>query len=320
MVDIGIIGAGKWGRNHLRTLSSLDCNLVGISDLDIKKKELARGYNIDFFHNYNDLIKKVDAVVIATPTDTHYRIAVDCLNNNKHVFIEKPIASKSKKSKELVDLSHSKNLILSVGYLYRFNNSIKRVKEIIKEIGEIQYINCRYIHSTKPPRKDSGVIINLGIHPLDILNFITGKRPIKVFAKKKNLISDKLEDSAIILLDYNDFFAFIEVCCTHPKKKRDMWIIAEKEKIYVDYFNQKIMRYPISINYDKVIKDEPFEEKVTVNEPLKDELDYFIKLVKNKKQEDIITEENIGKEEYFTIKTCELSNMSAEIGREIEIK
>jgi UDP-N-acetylglucosamine 3-dehydrogenase len=319
MTKIGLIGIGKWGKNHLRSLSEIDCNLVGISDADAKKKELADKYKVEFFEDYKQLLEKIDAVIVTTPTDMHYKIVIDCLNAGKHVLVEKPIAVTSEQSKKLVDLAESKNLILSVGYLFRFNNSIKRVKELVKEIGEIQYIICRYIHSTKPPRKDSGAILNLGIHPMDILNFITERRPVKVFAKKKNLLSEQFEDSAIIVFDYGDFFATIEVSCTHPEKKRDMWIIAKKEKIYVDYFNQKVIRYPLTVTYEKVEREKPFEEDIVANEPLKDELRYFVRLIEEKDQKGILDTENIGEEEYYTTRACELSIESAETGKEKKI-
>jgi len=320
MAKIGIIGIGKWGKNHLRSLSDIDCNLIGISDVDIKKKKLAEEFGVKFFQDYKQLLGEVDAVTVTAPTDTHYQIVIDCLNTGKHVLVEKPIATTSEQSEELVSLAKSKNLILSVGYLFRFNNAIKRVKELLKEIGEIQYITCRYIHSTKPPRTDSGAILNLGIHPMDILNFITGKKPIKVFAKKKNLLSKQFEDSAVVMFDYGEFFATIEVSCTHPEKKRDIWIIAEKEKIYVDYFNQKVIRYPLNVTYEKVERNEPFEENISANEPLKDELKYFVELIDEKDRNGIVDVENIGREEYYTTRACELSIESAETGKEMIIK
>ena len=320
MVKVGLIGLGKWGKNHLRSLSDLNCNLVGVSDVDSSKKKLADEYKVDFFVDYKKLIPLVDAVVITIPTDLHYETVVTCLNAEKHVFVEKPIATSSDESKKLTSLAESKNLILSVGYLFRFNNSIKRVKEIMDDIGEIQYITCRYIHSTKPPRTDSGVILNLAIHPIDILNFITEKKPIRVYSKKKNLLSKDLEDSAVVIFDYKDFFATIEVSCTHPEKKRDMWIIAEKEKIYVDFFSQKIVRYPIIVSYEDVKRRESFEEEIIANEPLKDELNYFIKLVGKYNYRGIDDSENIGRENYYTTLMCELSIKSAESGKEMILR
>jgi UDP-N-acetylglucosamine 3-dehydrogenase len=319
MVKIGVIGVGKWGKNHLRVLNEIDCELIGISDADFSKKELSEKSNIKFFSNYPDLLKEVDCVTVAAPTDLHFKIVKKCLESGKHVLVEKPIADTSEKAKQLVELADKNDLILSVGYIYRFNNSIIRLKEIISEIGKIQYITCRYIHSTKPPRTDSGAIINLSIHPIDILNFITNTKPVKVFAKKSNILSKTLEDSAVITLDYNDFFATIEVSCTHPEKKRDMWIIAENEKLYVDYFNQKITRYPIKVSYEKVERRDSFEENIISNEPLKDELKYFIEVVKTNKKKKMSNIQNIGREEYYTTRICELSVESAETGQEKKI-
>jgi len=320
MVKIGIIGIGKWGINHLKSLKKIDCEIIGISDVNPEIKKIADEYQIKFYLNYLDLLNETEAVTIAGPTDLHYEMVKKCLQNGKHVLVEKPISLTSKQSKELITLAKNKNLVLSVGYLFRFNNSIKYIKKQIDNIGKIQYITCRYIHSTKPPRRDSGVILNLGIHVIDILNFILKKKPSKVYVKKKNLLSKKFEDSAIIILDYKDFFASIELSCTHPEKKRDMWIIAEKEKIYVDFFNQKILRYPIIVSYEQIKHEKIIEEKINPNEPLKDELEYFIKYIQEKKKKKISYNENIGNEDYYTTRICELSIKSAETGKEMIIK
>ena len=88
----------------------------------------------------------------------------------------------------------------------------------------------------------------------------------------------------------------------------------------VDYFNQKIIRYPIKINYETVEKKEPINEKLGTNEPLKEELQYFIRKVKEKIRNKDLTIENIGEENYYTTKACELSIKSAETGKEMMIK
>ncbi|HEC81792.1 MAG TPA: Gfo/Idh/MocA family oxidoreductase [Thermoplasmatales archaeon] len=317
MVSVGLIGLGKWGLNHLKSLRSIDCDLVGVSDVDVAKRRVADEYGVTFFGDYRELLKRVDAVVVVTPTDTHYNVVKDCLLADKHVFVEKPLAENSERARKLVELAEKNHLILSVGYLYRFNNSIRRLKEVLSDAGEIQYISARYIHSTKPPRKDSGVIMNLGIHVIDILNFITGRAPERVYAKKKNLLSEVFEDSASLVLDYKDFFATIELSCTHPEKRRDMWIIAEKEKVYVDYFNQTIVRHPIEVSYEIVKKGEPVTENILQNEPLKDELRYFVNLV----DKGIIDpEKNLGRENYYTTRVCELCLESAKFGREMVVE
>ncbi|MFC1729987.1 Gfo/Idh/MocA family protein [candidate division KSB1 bacterium] len=322
LVKIGVIGAGKWGVNHIRSLSKLDCGLVGLADPDPKKEDLAKEHNIKFFKDYKKMLPLVDAVTIVVPTDLHYDVVKDCLENGKHVLVEKPITLVSERAKELVELARSKNLILSVGYLFRFNNSVKRLKELMKDVGKVQYINGRYIHSSKPPRKDSGAIINLSLHLIDVLNFILEKRAEKIYCKKKNLLSEKFEDSAIMILDYGDFTANLEVSCCHPLKKRDMWIIAEKEKIYIDFFEQEITRYPLVVSYENIERKDEIKENIENNEPLKDELKHFCEVVAKAKSsnEPMKDELNIGKEEYYTTRICELALKSAEEGKELEIR
>ncbi len=319
MVNIGVIGVGKWGKNHLRSLAALSCDLVGVADVDPAQQKVAKEYGVAFFQDYTQLLTHVDAVTVTTPTDTHYNIVRECLKKGKHVLVEKPIAPTFAQGKELVALAQKNNCLLSVGYLFRFNNAIAKVKELLKHVGEVQYITCRYIHSTKSPRKDSGAILNLAVHPLDIINFITGKKPQSVTAKKKNLLSDKLEDSAMLLLDYKDFFATIEVSCTHPEKKRDMWIIAEKEKLYVDYFSQTVTRYPLIVTYETVERGDLIQESIVPNEPLKDELEYFVNLVEKVQTTDVATLTNKGEEDLYTTLACELSILSAETGKEMMI-
>src|SRR3989344_2244707 len=146
-MKIGVIGCGRWGRKHLRVYSELDCELIGVADSDPAKKELADEYNVKFFEDYIKLLPLVDAVSVVVPTDRHFEVVKACLERGKHVLVEKPITLDHKSSEELMNIARQKKLILAVGYLFRFNAAVKRLKEEIKGIGEIQYITGRYIHS-----------------------------------------------------------------------------------------------------------------------------------------------------------------------------
>ena len=234
MAKVGLIGLGKWGMNHARAYSGLAkqglCTFVGIADINPATKEEAEKFGVKFYANYNDLLKEVDAVSVVVPTNLHYKVVKDCLNAGKHVLVEKPITSTSKEAKELIEIAKKKNLLLMVGYLFRFNNSVQELKHIIKDIGQIQYITGRYVHSNKPPRKDSGVILNFAVHLIDILDYLLEKKPKRIYCKKKNFLSKEREDIAFINLDYGDFIANLEVSWFHPQKARDLWIIGDKVK------------------------------------------------------------------------------------------
>ncbi len=319
MVKIGVIGGGKWGQNHIKDFSRMNCSLVGIADSDLSKKELAEKYNILHFTDYKMLLDHVDAVTIVTPTTTHYELAKYCLEQGKHVFVEKPLCFDLKESRNLTNLAKEKGLILSVGYVFRFNPIVQRLKELLPEIGDIQYISSRYIHSTVPPRKDSGVIFNLAVHFFDILNYVLLQKPKTIFCKQINQISLNNEDSATITIDYGKFSANIETSCCHPEKKRDMWIIATKEKLYLDFLDQVLVRYPISISEEGTIRKEAFRDpKVGKAQPLFEELWNFVQTCekKLKNEEDV---KNESAENHLTTELCLLSLQSAKENKIINI-
>ncbi len=322
MVRIGLIGMGKWGINHAATYSALSkkdtCKFTAIADVNPAVKSVAEKFGVKFFTDYKQMLNEVDAVSVVVPTNLHYQVVKDCLNAGKHVLVEKPITSTSKEAKELIEIAKQKNLVLMVGYLFRFNNAVNELKHMLPELGKIQYITGRYVHSNKPPRKDSGVILNFAVHLIDILDFVLGKKPKRIYCKKKNFLSKEREDVAFITLDYGDFIANLEVSWFHPQKARDLWIIGEKVKVYADLLEQSIIRHPIEISYE--IVDEEDEEFIQVqkNEPLTDELEYFCNAISNPELKNNHLES--AEKEYLFTKICEICLKSAELDQELDIE
>lgn len=312
MVKIGIIGSGKWGENHLRDFSKISsCHLTGLADVDERKRDLAEKNGLKFFTKYQEMLPHVDAVSVVTPTTFHYQIAKDCLLQGKHVFVEKPLCFDHEQAQELVNIAEKQKLILSVGYVFRFNPLMNRVKELLSEIGDIHYIHGRYIHSTVPPRKDSGAIFNLGVHLIDFLNVLLEENPQQIYARNSHLISKQYEDSSFISVDYGTFSAHLEVSCCHPLKKRDMWIIGSKEKLYLDFLDQVLERHPLTVTEDKTERKETFRDPgVGKNQPLYEELKYFVHLC-NKKNMGEKIDQNISAENILTTKMCMLAIQSA---------
>ena len=313
VVRIGVIGSGKWGENHLKDFSKISsCHLIGLADIDERKSELAAKHGVKFFKDYLDMLPHVDAVTVVTPTTTHHEIAKNCLLQGKHVFVEKPLCFDHQQAEELVDLAKEKKVVLSVGYVFRFNPLMSRVKELLSEIGEIHYISGRYIHSTVPPRKDSGAIFNLGVHLIDFLNVLLPQSPKKIYARSSHLISKHHEDSSFLTIDYGNFSAHLEVSCCHPLKKRDMWIIGSKEKLYLDFLDQVIERHPLIVSEDKTDRKDTFRDpEVGKNQPLHEELKYFVHLC-NKKNMGEEIQQNISAENVLTTKMCMLAIKSAQ--------
>lgn len=322
MVKIGVIGAGRWGKNHIESLLRIEnCSLSGLADPDPKTRLLAEKFKLKYFPGYKAMLDFVDAVTVATPTDLHYSIVKGCLKEKKHVLVEKPIALKVEEARELGLLAEKYDVILKVGYLFRFNAAVLKARELIKAIGDIQSITGRYVHSTKPPRKDSGVILNFGAHHFDTLSFLLQLRPKSIYCKKSNYFSPAREDVAVAIIDYADFFASLEFSWFHPEKKRDFWIIGSKEKLYLDLGKQKIIRYPKEIGYESVKESPPFEQELQANEPLFEELKNFCYLVENNKyflqSKSQETDKIIDFDFCLAAEMCETALESAQTGKEI---
>lgn len=314
MLRIGVIGVGRWGQNHLRVFSELACDLVGLADLDVAKRELAERYSVEYKEDYHDLLSLVDAVSVATPADTHYRIATDCLLAGKHVFVEKPLALNSTEAREIVDLANREKLVLAVGYLLRFNPAVVKLKEELRNVGHIHYIALSSVHSNESLPKDSGIIFDVASHLFDILNFVLGKMPQRIFCKMIHYLSQEREECALISLDYGDFIASLEVSCFHPLKKRDAWVIASKQAIYVDFLEQRVIKYASEIAPDKAVNRDILDVEIDKREPLEGELRHFIECIENKREP-----VNSGEEGCLTTRLCELALESAAKGKELTV-
>ena len=309
-----MIGAGGWGRNHLRAFSEVPCNLVGFADSDEAKGELTKVYHIEYKRDYRELLPLVDAVSIATPAKTHFQVAMDCLKAGKHILVEKPLAIKSRDGERLVALAEEKGVVLAVGYLFRFNPAVLKLKEELKGTRSIHYMTLRYVHSDRPPRRESGAIFEYASHLFDILNFVLGEMPQRVFCKAIHYLSERQENGALVLLDYADFVASLEVGWFHPLKKRDAWIMASPQALYVDFLQQTLRRYPIEISFDDVVKGETIDVEMDRNEPLKEELSHFIECIESGGKPI-----NDGEAGCLATRLCELALESAKRERELTL-
>ena len=167
-LKIGVIGIGHLGKEHARIYHDLkdDCELIGLCDTDGSKAEKAGHLRLPFFTRYQDMIGKVDAVSIATPTFTHYEIARDFLKGGVHTLIEKPITLRLVDADDLMELARENRCAVQVGHIERHNPGLKRIGEIARNIRFFE------IHRLGPFTgriNDCGVVLDLMIHDLDIV-------------------------------------------------------------------------------------------------------------------------------------------------------
>jgi len=176
-LKVAVIGVGHLGKHHVEHFYSLkNIALVGVYDIDKARAEkISDKYDITCFSTIDELLKSVDAVSIVTPTEEHKKVAIRCIKNKKHVFIEKPITSTVVDADQLINLAEKNKTIIQIGHIERLNPAILPLKEYS--------INPRFIEVQRlAPYMERGsdvpVVLDLMIHDIDlILTFISS--PIK---------------------------------------------------------------------------------------------------------------------------------------------
>lgn len=275
-VKIAVIGIGHLGKEHARIYSSLEgCKLIGLCDPDEAKKEKADLYGVPLFTRYQDLIGKVDAVSISTPTSTHYTIAKEFLKAGIHTLIEKPICLKLEEADELLQIARDKKCALQVGHIERHNPGFKKIGEIAKNIRFFE------IHRLGPFTgriNDCGVVLDLMIHDLDIVLGLIKSEVVSFDAIGINVLTP-FEDIANVRMKFkNGAIADITASRMTFEKQRKIRIFQEDAYISLDFEAQSA----------KIIRKEGSQvtqETVDIqkSEPLKEELKYFIEGIRSGK-------------------------------------
>jgi predicted dehydrogenase len=167
-IRVGVVGVGHLGNYHLQKYKKFpNAEVIGVSDVDGGRAEAAAAlYDCSAFKNHLDLIGHVDAVSIAVPTASHYRVARDFLAAGVDVLLEKPTASTVLEAQELNDLARAKALILQIGFVERFNPAIIALEKVI---DRPLFIEAHRLHPFFARGTDVDVILDLMIHDLDII-------------------------------------------------------------------------------------------------------------------------------------------------------
>lgn len=287
-LKIGIIGTGKWGKNHVRNLITLG-HEVYIYDTNIDRmSEISKDFNCKSIDSMEKLFEVCEAVTIATLSDTHYELVKTCLNANKHVMVEKPLALNSANAKELIELAMSKKLILATGHVFRFTDTVKELEQLFRiKYKNIKYISMRFLNPQKP-RSDSNVLFNLAIHLFDILDMLVHEDPELIQCQYNEYFGS-------IIVKYKKIIAHLEVACNHQHKFRDMYVLGTDES------KELLGGY-----YDLMKSD---------REPLLEEFREFCHAVQTK-----TFPSNAARIGYFGVKLCELAQESSDNNKTIKVE
>ncbi len=273
------IGTGGWGKNHTRILSQLGV-LVAVCDADPQKsKEYGEKYSVNHYESLDDVLDKeeFDGAFVVTPTSTHTAIAKKLLEAKKHVFVEKPMTYQSEDGETLSKLAEKNKVILTCGYIERFNPAVDVVKTMVndKKYGELVMLEFHRENRMPLHIKDVGIIYDTSVHDIDTANWLFNDMPHVVFARAGK-IKHEHEDFASIMLGYkNDKVAIISSNWITPKKVRKFNAVCTDAIISSDFISQEI-----TVEKDKG----PEKVQNEKQEPLSREIQSFLDAVEGKSQ------------------------------------
>jgi len=283
-IRFGVIGAGKIGTFHTRTLAKMpEVELVGVSDVDmLRAQTLAWNYNSVAYNNYEDLLPQLDAIVVAVPTQFHAQIATKAMSKGIHCLVEKPITDCEEDAKKLLEISEKNEVILQVGHVERFNPA---VVEAIKYIKNPLYINMERLGPYDPRVSSIGVTLDLMIHDLDILLSIINS-PIESLEAIGASVLSKHDDISNVRIKFkNGSIADLTASRITFERLRRMRIYQDESYISVDYISSRIKIYRKKNDPPKTLKDiEIISPNVERKEPIKEELYHFIDCINNSKK------------------------------------
>lgn len=238
------IGTGGWGKNHIRILSQLGV-LSAVCDANVQRStEYGKKYSVNHYSSIDDLIncEEFDGALVVTPTSTHSEIASKLLQAKKHVFVEKPLTYKPEDGQRMVELAEKNKLILTCGYIERFNPAVDIVKKIVKEkkFGELLMLEFHRENRIPLHIKDVGIIHDTSVHDIDTANWLFDDMPHVVFARSGK-VNHEHEDYASIMLGYkNDRSAIIISNWITPKRVRIFSAICTEAVITSDFISQEV--------------------------------------------------------------------------------
>ncbi|MFA6378614.1 MAG: Gfo/Idh/MocA family oxidoreductase [Candidatus Omnitrophota bacterium] len=278
-LNIGIIGIGHLGSRHLKVYSELSdhVNIVGIADVQEERtRKLAQQYHVPYVKNYTDLVGKVDAVNICTPTILHFDVAHHFLKNGIHTFIEKPITTTLSQADKLISMAKKNKCLIQVGHIERFNSAFEGIHHFAKNP---RFVECHRLNHFPNRSLDIGVVMDLMIHDIDIILGLTESKVSHVDAVGVPVLTP-LEDIANARITFkNGCVCNLTASRVSDEVTRKIRIFLADAYISLDYIKQEAFIYK---KHGTLISKHalPIEKE----EPLKKELLSFVDCVQNKKK------------------------------------
>lgn len=290
-----VIGTGSMGLNHARVYNELDAvELVGVADdSQLVVEQVGGRFRVPAYTDYRRLLaeQEPEAVTVAVPTGHHFTVARDALLAGVPTLIEKPIARTVEEGKLLLRLAEERGVVLTVGYLERFNPAVRLLKSELEKgtLGRIYQIHVRRVGPFPSRIKDVGVAVDLATHDLDVMHYLTGSPIRHVSTEISRYLHADHEDMLAALLRFeNGVVGILDVSWLAPTKIRELAVSGEAGMFVVNYLTQDLTFYEnaaCSGNWPElavlgITEGRAIRYPVARSEPLRAQLSAFVNAVR----------------------------------------
>jgi virulence factor len=257
-LKIGVIGVGSMGQHHARVCATLSgASLVAVADTDpAKAKEMGYRYKAEVFKDYKQMLPLVEAVIIASPTATHFEFAAECLNAEKNILVEKPLTKTSAEAQRLAEMAKEKGLVVAVGHIERFNPAFEELSKLVRK-EKILGINIHRLSPFPERISDANVIQDMMIHDLDLLLSLLPQDEIESLkAEGSTIKSHQLDKVSATIYFHSGIIAKLEADRIFGIKTRKITVTCERGLIEADLLNKRVylrdLEHPIpSVHHTK---------------------------------------------------------------------
>jgi UDP-N-acetylglucosamine 3-dehydrogenase len=293
---VGLAGLGSMGRNHLRILSArTDLVLAAVADpVETALTAAAAETGAQGFAEPLAMIAEadLDAVVIAAPTTAHVPLALAAIERGIAVLVEKPLAATTDEAMRIVGAARTAGVPVQVGHVERFNPAVLELGRLLDGgwLSTVYSIASRRAGPFPDRIRDVGVTVDLATHDADILSWIAGERPSRVYGETAQRIHATNEDLLFGLLHFpSGATGMLDVNWLTPAKRRQLIVVGEEGMFELDYLTQRLTftRATDTTNprliggYAPTFEGEVLELPVVSTEPLAGELEAFVSIVRN---------------------------------------
>ncbi|OQX89165.1 MAG: hypothetical protein B6D65_04625 [candidate division Zixibacteria bacterium 4484_93] len=239
MLRLAVVGVGHLGWFHASLVKGSNfAELAGVFDIDTHRcNDVARRLGVSAYESLDTLLSDVDAVIIATPTGTHFDIGMAAVRAGKHILMEKPLTDSYEKAVHLVEKAESCNLVLALGYTERFNPAYRSAKPFIKEPA---YMESERLTPPSERGTDVSVILDLMIHDIDLALDIFGCEPLSVSSYGVNVVYEKDDISSATLFFTGDRIAKLTASRVSLKPTRKLHIFQSESYLSLDLAKRSV--------------------------------------------------------------------------------